>query len=273
MEQNSAPKAVFPCPDAPRGIAPVAAITPRRNPRMIPDALISPDRFVTRAAAQDRLGAGVALVELAFDPLRYEPALYGAYGIEPPPALPGMAAKRQADFLAGRISAALALQALHLPAYDIGAGTDRAPIWPPGIAGAITHSHGRAACLVTSIPNQLCGIDLERIATGTALDAIFAKCLSPREAALARADMGYPPEIAATLLFSAKESIFKALYPRVGRFFGFSAAELLGAVSQDCLQFQITEALHPDVPQGFRVQLSYDIRADHVLTWLVDRPE
>jgi enterobactin synthetase component D len=273
MEQSFAPKAVFLCPDAPGGIAPVTAITPERNQRMIPAAQISPDSFVTKATVRDGLGAGVALVEMGFDPLRYDPALFAAYGIEPPPALPGMAAKRQADFLAGRISAALALQALHLPAHDIRTGTDRAPIWPQGLAGAITHSHGRAASLVTCVPNHLCGIDLERIATGTALAAIVAKCLSAREAALARADMGYPPEIAATLLFSAKESIFKALYPRVGRFFGFSAAELLGAVSQDSLQFQITEALHPDVPQGFRVQVCYDIRADHVLTWLVNRPE
>jgi enterobactin synthetase component D len=230
---------------------------------------VSPDGFVTQAVRHNVLGAETALVELAFDPLRYDPALYTAYAIDPPPQLLSMARKRQADYLAGRISTALALQELHLPSHAIRTGTDRAPIWPYGLAGAISHSHGRAASLVTHAPNQLCGIDLEAIATGTALEAIFAKCLSQREASLARTALNTTPEIAATLLFSAKESIFKALYPRVERFFGFGAAELLHAMPPNSLQFEITEALHPTIAPGFRVQVDYDIRAGYVLTWLV----
>jgi enterobactin synthetase component D len=229
---------------------------------------ISPDCFITQAKTDHALGADIALCEVAYALLRYDPAVYDTYAIEPPTGLASMAHKRQADYLAGRISAALALQALKLPSYAIRAGTDRAPIWPEGIAGSITHSHGRAASLVTRAPGQLCGIDLEVIATETTLAAIFTKCLSHHEARLARTAMSVPSEIAATLLFSAKESIFKALYPRVGRFFGFSAAELMQELPPNRLQFEITETLHPNIPQGFRVQVNYDIRAEHVLTWL-----
>lgn len=235
---------------------------------MIANPLISPEGFVTQASAKTAMGDDAALIELCFDQRRYDPALFAAYGIAPPEGLERMALKRQADFLAGRVATALALQTLDLPAHDIRSGSNRAPVWPTGIAGAITHSHGRAASLVTHAPDKLCGIDLERIATGTARDAIYAKCLSPGEGRIARTARDYSPDIAATLIFSAKESIFKALYPRVGRFFGFTAAELRDGLSDHSLHFQITEALHPDVPAGFSLEIAYQVRADHVMTWL-----
>ena len=55
-------------------------------------------------------------------------------------------------------------------------------------------------------------------------DAAGALILSADE----RSRLGSRPDaLTLTLAFSAKESLFKALYPRVGRFFGCDAAALL----------------------------------------------
>ncbi len=138
--------------------------------------------------------------------------------------LPAHAAqqRRARDHLAGRLAASRALRALTGHAPTIGRDADGAPLWPQGVVGAISHSGGRAVALVgRSTDHAGLGVDLERVASRKDIAALI---LSQDE--MARLGQA-PGALMLTLAFSAKESLFKALYPRVGHVFGFDAAELL----------------------------------------------
>jgi 4'-phosphopantetheinyl transferase EntD len=68
-----------------------------------------------------------------------------------------------------------------------------------------------------------------------------------------------------TVMFSAKESIYKALYASVKCFFGFDAAQLID-FNDSQLFFKITEALSPEVPINTQVTVLYQISDHYVLT-------
>ncbi|MEA2589476.1 MAG: hypothetical protein QOH66_2403 [Actinomycetota bacterium] len=117
--------------------------------------------------------------------------------------------KRDREFRAGRACARLALAALGIHDVPIPSGPRREPLWPPGIVGSITHCRGYvAAAVVSSDHLTALGIDAEeRGAVGSELESFLC---TPAEMQRYRAC-----EQASwrTLLFSAKESVFKALYP------------------------------------------------------------
>ncbi|GAB3946415.1 hypothetical protein GCM10027614_39920 [Micromonospora vulcania] len=52
---------------------------------------------------------------------------------------------RRRDFTAGRVCARRAMADLGLPASAVPAAADRAPVWPAGVVGAITHTTGYCA--------------------------------------------------------------------------------------------------------------------------------
>jgi 4'-phosphopantetheinyl transferase EntD len=119
------------------------------------------------------------------------------------------AEKRRRDFRAGRACARLALAALGVHGTAIPSGPRREPLWPPGIVGSITHCPGYVAAAVTLREHLLAlGIDAEeRGAAGSDLEPFIC---TPAELDRYR-DLEYPHW--RTLVFSAKESLFKALYP------------------------------------------------------------
>lgn len=142
---------------------------------------------------------------------------------ELPDATPARSARQRRvfDHAAGRLAAARGLRALTGHARQVGRGADGAPLWPAGVVGAISHAQGRAVALVGLAAHHAgLGVDLERIARR---DSLAPLILGPAE----RAWLDPDDALRVTLAFSAKEALFKALYPRVRRFFGFDAAELL----------------------------------------------
>jgi enterobactin synthetase component D len=104
-------------------------------------------------------------------------------------------------------------------------GSGRAPRWPEGVVGSITHTAGMAAAAAAHAADYAgVGLDLERV--GRASVRLMRRTLRPEERArleaLPEADRG----ATATIVFCAKESIFKALNPATGIFLGFQDAEL-----------------------------------------------
>ena len=65
-----------------------------------------------------------------------------------PQALRHAIQKRQREFLAGRWCAEQALQRLAAGSTHVAMAEDRAPIWPNGVVGSITHSGNFAAAAV-----------------------------------------------------------------------------------------------------------------------------
>ncbi|WP_429425083.1 4'-phosphopantetheinyl transferase family protein [Pseudomonas frederiksbergensis] len=148
--------------------------------------------------------------------------------IDPPASIQRSVAKRQAEFLAGRVCARAALQQLEGLSFIPAIGEDRAPVWPAHITGSITHSTGRAAAIVANKAHwRGLGMDLENLLDAERAERLAGEILTGPE--LQRMAVGAADQLAmlVTLTFSVKESLFKALYPIVQKRFYFEHAEVL----------------------------------------------
>jgi enterobactin synthetase component D len=185
---------------------------------------------------------------------------------------------RQLEFALGRAVAATALrQAGAGPSVDpLGCGVPRAPdgapIWPVGWVGSISHSKSWVAAAVA--PESAwrgLGIDVEELAAGESVDAIDAVCLNAAERRLARGG-GLAPATARLLMFSAKESLYKCLYPMVRRFFDFPAAEVVAIDwTTNRMTLDLRQDLSPQWRAGTSMQAHFALEARHVVT-LVGAP-
>ncbi|HHK9551633.1 TPA: enterobactin synthase subunit EntD [Enterobacter sichuanensis] len=129
--------------------------------------------------------------------------------------------KRKAEHLAGRIAAAHALPDHTVP----GIGPSGEPLWPEGISGSITHSGTQAMAVVVRHPDAQVGIDCEAILPDSEAREIQDGIIDAQEA-MCLTRSGYPFALALTLTFSAKESLFKALFSQVKNFMDFDCARI-----------------------------------------------
>ncbi len=214
----------------------------------------------------------VTVHALALDPPA-ESQLAAFADISLPPELATAVIKRRVEYLAGRHCARAALRA-HAPALaeaPIARGPDRAPAWPAGVVGSITHTAGYAAAAVahTHALRGL-GLDLERWVRPTAPANLGAHLARPGELAQLVAESGWSEVEALTLLFSAKESLYKCLYPEVRRYFGFHDATIATLDTAAC-QFvaRLDETLTPALPAGTTLVGRFVRFEDAVATALV----
>jgi enterobactin synthetase component D len=172
--------------------------------------------------------------------------------------------KRITEYLAGRYCARRALvDADARGSQWLPRGHDRLPIWPPGWIGSISHADGiAAAAVVACTPGRVLGLDVERW-----IEPHHAAQIGHLIAGAVELDMLaiLPPERAVTVLFSAKEALFKALYPQARRFMDFSAARLV-AVSDGELIFQLCERWSEDWGQDAVVSVRFLLMDTHVFT-------
>jgi enterobactin synthetase component D len=139
-----------------------------------------------------------------------------------PQALRHATYKRQREFFAGRWCAEQALLCLGAGSTHVGMAEDRAPIWPDGVVGSITHTGGFAAAAVAWAADIAgLGIDSERIIDPATARDIADICMVD-EAALFEVPHGRSFCEFCTFVFSAKEAVFKCLFPLVRKFLEFS---------------------------------------------------
>jgi len=128
---------------------------------------------------------------------------------------------RRREYAAGRLLARALLSGIEAGGAPLTNGPDRAPVWPAGIVGSITHCTALCAVAVADAKTVAgIGIDVER--AGPLPDNVVARILAPAEReAIARLPLPLRT-IADRLVFSAKEAAYKALYPRTKEFLDFS---------------------------------------------------
>ena len=171
---------------------------------------------------------GTVFLSTRFEPKLLEPGDFQRCAVPPPASNQRSVAKRQAEFLAGRLCARSALQQLEGLDFIPAIGEDRAPVWPSHISGSITHSTGHAAAIVGHKAQwRGLGMDLENLLPLERAERLAGEILTPDE--IQRMATGPREQVAqlVTLTFSAKESLFKALYPIVQKRFYFEHAEVV----------------------------------------------
>jgi 4'-phosphopantetheinyl transferase EntD len=151
-----------------------------------------------------------------------EEALFG----EEEALLEGAVDKRRREFTTGRMCARSALRQLGYPACAILRGPRGEPLWPEGVIGSITHCDGyRAAAVGRAGEIVTLGIDAEPHAELP--EGVCEQIARSEELALLRWLRSERPEVHwDRLLFSAKESVYKAWFPLARRWLGFEGISI-----------------------------------------------
>ncbi|AZE85331.1 4'-phosphopantetheinyl transferase entD [Pseudomonas orientalis] len=171
---------------------------------------------------------GTVFLSTRFDPALLNPADFQRCAVPPPASIQRSVAKRQAEFLAGRLCAREALRRLDNLDCVPAIGEDRAPIWPGPISGSITHSTGHAAAIVGHKAQwRGLGMDLENLLTLERAERLAGEILTADEVQRMASLPRERTALLVTLTFSVKESLFKALYPLVHKRFYFEHAEVV----------------------------------------------
>ncbi len=199
---------------------------------------------------------------LRFDSAGFHPGLFAENGIVMPDSVARSVLKRQADFFHGRLAARLALRSLGIDGDTaIGIGDQREPVWPAAITGSISHTAGIAGAVVApseAVPGL--GLDIEHVVIANAATALRGPVVDANEQAVLDALFVDDPLLGLTLAFSAKESLYKALFPQVGTFFDFDAAVVQYVdTAARTVRLMLRTTLAPALPAGTCLQVRYDL--------------
>jgi 4'-phosphopantetheinyl transferase EntD len=158
--------------------------------------------------------------------------------------------KRRLEYITTRHLARGALARLGFPPVAIGTGGNREPLWPAGVVGSMTHCRGYRAAAVALAggsggsegdgnagnagSGRIAGSVGSEAVTGIGIDAephgplpegVYDTIARPDEMPVMAALATERPDVRwDRLMFSAKESVYKAWFPVARRWLGFGEA-------------------------------------------------
>lgn len=177
-------------------------------------------------------------------------------------ALGRVSETRRNEFIAGRLALRRAQMRMEQAPFALFSGIDRCPVWPEGYCGSITHAGNRAVAVLSS--TDVCkslGLDIE---TNTPLEEnLLPAVLTPAERnSLGRYKI---PLSAAKIMFSIKESVYKAQYPLTGVLFGFDGITL--TLDEQTHEFEAEFVINAGMfERGDRIHGRYTERSGMILT-------
>lgn len=173
------------------------------------------------------------------------------------------ATHREHEWLAGRYCAKKALEEIGACAAKPLGSFNRMPIWPEGVSGSISHTQSTAIAVAGA--NLFgAGIDCEVL-----MDHAQTKRRAPyfvREEETPLVEMN--PELAPTLIFSAKEALFKCFYPRCYSYFGMLEAKVV-SFGNGIFEIDL-DSNRPAVSKlKGRHKGGYQVWDDKIITWVL----
>ena len=182
---------------------------------------------------------------------------------------PTASPKRRLEFSLGRMAARHALAQLGItnrPA--IGSGEKGMPLWPDGIVGSITHAAGSAIAVAAHDREAWAlGIDLQDLERGRRVDISKMIC---HDSELPWIE-ALPEQRHERLLslFSAKESIYKALFPVCRRYISFKDVQLLWDEQRSEFDARLVVNLSQILPEGFCFTVGCTVKEGFVLSYVL----
>jgi 4'-phosphopantetheinyl transferase EntD len=184
------------------------------------------------------------------------------------------APQRQLEFAQARACARRALAQFDVQAFALLNGPDRAPRWPAGIVGSITHTVRPAltyAAVVVGRSTDVLAVGVDAEASQGLEAALQSYVLTVGEQErLAAAEPERQP-LLAKIIFSAKEAFYKAQFPLSARKLGFQDVEVALDLRQSTFQVRLTARAPTDLPL-VRCQGRYAVDEHLVLTGIVVCP-
>lgn len=215
--------------------------------------------------------AALPMACIQFQPAAIDADSFRLAGIDCPAHIAAAVPKRQREFFYGRLCARAAMALSGHDAAQIGIGPMREPLWPEDLIGSITHASDMAAAIVlpVSMGYHGVGVDIETVLSddgARGVCAIVANEGELRYLATLAGTLG--PNVPLTLVFSAKESFFKAVHGEVRRYFNFDAIELEHIdLPAQSMHFRVCEDLTPRLRRGARCEIGFQmLDATHIAT-------
>jgi 4'-phosphopantetheinyl transferase EntD len=128
--------------------------------------------------------------------------------------------KRVAEFAAGRLCARSALARFGIERFALRAGADRQPLWPEGCVGSITHTVGFCAAVVGP-GSRFAALGLDTENADSLRPELWRHICLTSEIDWIESLPRVAQVRAATLVFSAKEALYKCQYPYTGERLSF----------------------------------------------------
>lgn len=196
--------------------------------------------------------------------------LFHIYNLEYPLSMVDVSEKRKSEFLAGRYCARQALSNFGVKAFQVGIGENRSPLWPEGYSGSISHTCDVATAIVSNSHDILgVGVDVERVLTHDFFEDVKTHVLTPGEYYLLNSRK-YSKYEMLTIIFSLKESFFKAAYNLTQCYFGFDAITIISIDGESgTITFCINETLHERLCQDDVLEGQFTFAGEGLVATLV----
>ena len=200
---------------------------------------------------------------IRYDIDHYSEQLYAAFQIDPPPQWEQWVVKRKAQFLAGRLAARESLRTIGITEQTIPTGINREPVWPENVLGSISHADGFSVAAVVRSKTQYIqgiGLDVQTIFNSEETKSIKESILTPTDNMFLEDKVkGLTDNQLLTLIFSAKESFFKAAYKNVGHYFDF---DVVSVKSLDVKYQQMTLECETHLSDEITIRNEYPVFVD-----------
>ncbi|MEJ4044914.1 4'-phosphopantetheinyl transferase family protein [Erwinia sp. SLM-02] len=210
----------------------------------------------------------ILLLDVHFDAAYFNNSLFDTLSIPVPVRLQNAVNKRRAEYLASRYCLQQAMSTLGVEQFILHNDEERAPLWPAGIRGSLSHTCQRICALLTHRREVLPGIDCEQIMTEKHASELAHLIVNAAEKALIE-QTELPFHCALTVVFSAKESLYKAIWPELRRFMDFSAAEVVGWDTNNRLTLRLAGTFSAEFYAGREFTAEVKLQPDTVLTWVI----
>ncbi|MCU5773142.1 4'-phosphopantetheinyl transferase superfamily protein [Erwiniaceae bacterium BAC15a-03b] len=211
------------------------------------------------------------LTEIRFALHHFDDSLFALLAIDPPAHLGKSVKKRRAEYLASRYAARSALAAAGVDDFLLLNDEQRAPIWPPGFCGSLSHTSQRAVIITAAAqPGRRIGVDAEQTMQAESARELSEMIVSASELQRLK-QCGLPLAQALTLTFSLKESLYKALFPVLRQFMDFHSAEIVGLEGETGrAQLRLTRDFSAELQAGRLFSGYFQQQQDEITTLIID---
>ncbi|MBJ9739743.1 4'-phosphopantetheinyl transferase superfamily protein [Acinetobacter oleivorans] len=196
--------------------------------------------------------------------------LYIDQRLEHPLKIAQARVERKNEYLCGRVLAQAVLNHHFGLDQPITSMHEPLPIWPTHVLGSISHSQNK---LIVALSNNAVylGIDIEHWVTSEFAQESAHLILTPSEFDLWKSKAAKFFDFAGyvSLIFSIKESLYKAVYPTAKQYIDFLEASIVDINFENQT---LTLTFLPEIQQRYQLLEQYEggwtIEKDHIITWI-----
>ena len=196
--------------------------------------------------------------------------IFKHYRLEQPSYLKNANSKRLNEFFSGRIIAEAILKKHFNCSAKITSMQFKLPKWPINVIGSISHSNHWIIVAISS-QTECLGIDLEHIVDITFVQESALLILTQSEQTLWQREktMFISFREYLTLIFSLKESLYKAVYPITQSYIDFLEVAVVRIdIKKQIAIFKFDEKIQKNHGLYTEYQGFWNFKDDYVVTWV-----